>query len=90
MILALRRHFALSTKPAARNFLQQQAKFDDFIDCYNETRTHLALEKDAPLSRTVKKGRAYSLPPRPRRIASRQPSALYHLVFGTSRPSFIL
>jgi putative transposase len=22
-----------TTKPAARNFLQQQAKFDDFIDC---------------------------------------------------------
>jgi hypothetical protein len=21
--------------PAARNFLQQQAKFDDFIDCYS-------------------------------------------------------
>ncbi|MEA2867279.1 MAG: hypothetical protein QOE39_1994, partial [Bradyrhizobium sp.] len=27
-----------TTKPAARNFLQQQAKFDDFIDCYNNER----------------------------------------------------
>ena len=24
-----------TTKPAGSNFLQQQAKFDDFIDCYN-------------------------------------------------------
>ena len=23
-----------TTKPAADNFLQQQGKFDDFIDCY--------------------------------------------------------
>ena len=39
---------------------------------YNATRTHLALDKDAPLSRTVKRsGRTRSLPPSPRRIASR-------------------
>lgn len=37
---------------------------------YNETRTHLVLDKDAPLSRTVKRaGRI--LPPNPRRIAPR-------------------
>jgi len=29
-----------TTKPAARNFLQQQARFDDFIDCYNSERPH--------------------------------------------------
>src|SRR5215831_10018088 len=38
---------------------------------YNETRTHLALDKDAPLSRTVKRAGGYSLPTNPRRIASR-------------------
>jgi len=30
-----------ATKPAANNFLQQQAKFDDFIDCYNNERPHV-------------------------------------------------
>jgi len=36
---------------------------------YNETRTHLSLDKDAPLSRTLKRaGRI--LPPSPRRTAS--------------------
>ena len=29
-----------ATKPAARNFLQQQARFDDFLDCYNNERPH--------------------------------------------------
>jgi putative transposase len=32
-----------TTKPAGNNFLQQQAKFDDFIDCYNNERPHQAL-----------------------------------------------
>ena len=36
-----------TTKPAAQNFLQQQAKFDDFIDCYNNERPHQALEHAA-------------------------------------------
>jgi putative transposase len=25
-----------ATKPAAKNFLQQQGKFDAFIECYND------------------------------------------------------
>jgi putative transposase len=29
-----------TTKPAGRNFLQQQAKFDDFIECYNRASEH--------------------------------------------------
>ena len=33
-----------ATKPAAQNVLQQQAKFDDFITCYNQERPHQALE----------------------------------------------
>ena len=32
-----------TTKPAAANFLQQQVKFDDFIDYYNNERPHQAL-----------------------------------------------
>jgi transposase InsO family protein len=33
-----------ATKPAAPNFLQQQARFDDFIHCYNYERPHQALD----------------------------------------------
>jgi putative transposase len=32
-----------ATKPAAQNVLQQQAKFDDFLACYNDERPHQAL-----------------------------------------------
>ena len=37
-----------ATKPAAQNFLQQQARFDDFIDCYNHERPHQALDMRYP------------------------------------------
>ena len=37
-----------ATKPAAQNFLQQQARFDDFIDCYNHERPHQALDMKYP------------------------------------------
>jgi putative transposase len=37
-----------ATKPAAQNFLQQQAKFDDFIACYNHERPHQALGMKYP------------------------------------------
>jgi putative transposase len=37
-----------TTKPAAGNFLQQQAKFDDFIECYNRERPHQALGMRCP------------------------------------------
>ena len=37
-----------ATKPAARNFLQQQARFDNFIDCYNHERPHQALAMKYP------------------------------------------
>ena len=37
-----------ATKPAAQNFLQQQAKFDDFIDCFNNERPHQALNMKYP------------------------------------------
>lgn len=37
-----------ATKPAARNFLQQQARFDRFIDYYNRERPHQALNMQTP------------------------------------------
>jgi putative transposase len=37
-----------TTKPAAQNFLQQQARFDDFIGCYNDQRPHQALDMKYP------------------------------------------
>lgn len=32
-----------ATRPAAKNFLQQQARFDRFIQCFNQERPHQAL-----------------------------------------------
>jgi putative transposase len=37
-----------ATKPAAPNLLQQQAKFDDFLACYNQERPHQALAMKYP------------------------------------------
>jgi putative transposase len=37
-----------ATKPPAKNFLQQQAKFDRFIQCYNQERPHQALNMRYP------------------------------------------
>jgi putative transposase len=37
-----------ATKPAAQNFLQQQARFDEFIDCFNHQRPHQALDMKYP------------------------------------------
>ena len=37
-----------ATKPAAKNLLQQQAKFDQFIEYFNEERPHQALEGRCP------------------------------------------
>jgi putative transposase len=37
-----------ATKPAALNLLQQQARFDDFIECYNCERPHQALNMHYP------------------------------------------
>lgn len=37
-----------TTKPAANNFLQQQEKFDRFIDCYNQQRPHQAIGMHYP------------------------------------------
>ena len=48
-----------TTKPAARNFLKQQAKFDDFIDCYNNERPHQALDMQCPAQRYRPSPRPY-------------------------------
>src|SRR2546421_6348325 len=48
-----------TTKPAARNFLQQQAKFDDFIECYNNERPHQALDMQYPAQRYRPSPRSY-------------------------------
>ena len=32
-----------ATRPAAKNFLQQQARFDRFLECFNQERPHQAL-----------------------------------------------
>jgi putative transposase len=43
-----RMHLTLNkeaTKPAANNFLQQQGRFDQFIDYFNEERPHQALDR---------------------------------------------
>jgi putative transposase len=37
-----------TTKPAANNFLQQQEKFDRFIDCFNQERPHQGLGMQYP------------------------------------------
>lgn len=37
-----------ATKPAAKNFLQQQARFDEFIEEYNNERPHQALNMQFP------------------------------------------
>jgi len=37
-----------ATKPPARNFLQQQARFDDFIEIFNQERPHEALAMKCP------------------------------------------
>jgi putative transposase len=47
-----------ATKPAAKNFLQQQDKFDRFIECFNHERPHQALNMKYP-------GELYSPSPRP-------------------------
>jgi putative transposase len=48
-----------TTKPAGQNFLQQQARFDDFIDSYNNERPHQALAMRSPSQLYRPSPRAY-------------------------------
>lgn len=48
-----------ATKPAGQNFLQQQAKFDEFLEEYNTDRPHEALEMKYPSEIYLKSDRNY-------------------------------
>jgi len=48
-----------ATKPASDNFLQQQARFDDFIDCFNNERPHEALAMNLPAERYQPSSKPY-------------------------------
>jgi putative transposase len=48
-----------TTKPAAQTLLQQQAKFDAFIDCYNNERPHQALGMRCPAEIYTRSPRPY-------------------------------
>ena len=56
MHLTLKRE---ATKPAAANVLQQQARFDTFIDRYNRDRPHQALGMKVPADLYVRSSRVY-------------------------------
>ena len=48
-----------ATKPAAANFLQQQARFDAFLQQYNSDRPHQALAMKTPSDLYVRSSRPY-------------------------------
>ena len=48
-----------ATKPAAPNVLQQQARFDKFVTCYNRERPHQALAMKVPADLYVRSPRVY-------------------------------
>ncbi len=48
-----------ATKPAANNFLQQQDRFDHFIDYYNKVRPHQALDMKYPAELYASSPRPY-------------------------------
>jgi len=54
-----------TTIPAAYNFLQQQERFDDFIEIYNNDRPHQALGGLYPAEVYTPSARDYRLPPPP-------------------------
>jgi putative transposase len=48
-----------ATKPAAKNFLQQQGKFDRFIEVFNQERPHQAIGMKYPAELYVSSNRSY-------------------------------
>src|SRR5262249_31163042 len=56
MHLTLKRE---TTKPATGNLLQQQARFDEFVQRYNEQRPHQALEMKVPAELYTRSPRPY-------------------------------
>jgi putative transposase len=49
-----------ATKPAAKNLIQQQGKFDDFIEEYNQERPHQAIGMKYPAELYVSSSRPYA------------------------------
>jgi putative transposase len=56
MHLTLKRE---ATKPAAANVLQQQARFDAFVEQYNQERPHQALDMRVPADAYTRSSRVY-------------------------------
>jgi putative transposase len=54
-----------ATKPASFNFLQQQARFDDFVEVYNNDRPHEALGMRYPAELYTPSAREYRSPHEP-------------------------
>ena len=54
-----------ATKPASFNFLQQQSRFDDFIELYNQQRPHQALQMRYPAELYTPSTRPYRAPEPP-------------------------
>jgi len=54
-----------ATKPASFNFLQQQERFDRFVEVYNHERPHQALNGAYPADLYTPSTRVYQPPPQP-------------------------
>jgi putative transposase len=54
-----------ATRPAGANILQQQGKFDDFIEEFNSERPHQALQMKCPAEMYTASSRPYSGIPEP-------------------------
>ena len=59
-----------TTKPAGANFLQQQARFDDFVQEFNNERPHQALDMACPAERYSPSPRSLPRTARARHIPS--------------------
>jgi putative transposase len=84
-----------ATKPASKNFLQQEARFDQFISTFNEERPHQALNMRCPAELYRPSPRTYSgLPgyrvslPRPHHHCHTLWQDLYGTVEDQSQPGF--
>jgi putative transposase len=75
-----------ATKPAAGNFLQQQARFDDFIEVFNNERPHEALEMKCPAGVYQPSRSRLHRTARHRLSLSRQDHRRYQLRQNLSRP----
>ena len=73
-----------TTKPAGNNFLQQQAKFDDFIDCYNNERPHQALNMQCPAELYAPSTRPYEACPSSTIRSTTRPSPSPHAAASAS------